>query len=396
MKILIFLEEDKLAPIGGPLGVGYHILQTIKHENICNIHFLPGNAQKQAKETAQKKWLYKHKLLTRIVRSLRHIAEYNRMINHPNDISDFLNQYDIVHFHSTMDMYKHRLSLKKYKGKVLISSHSPIPLSQELLAASATKFETAYIKSNWDSFVEMDAWSFLNADYIIFPCADAEEPYYINWSDYKCIHEKKRKSYRYIPTGITDIGIKKSCSLVRKQFGIKEKDFVVVYAGRHNVVKGYDRLKDIAQAYLLQNPDTTFLIAGNEGPIYRLNHPKWIEVGWTQDVHDIINAGDVFILPNKFTYFDLVLIEVLALGKIVIASRTGGNKYFEKAGLEGVFLYDSIDEACVLLDRIRKLSERERLILSTKNREYFEKHLTSEIFVHSYISLLKAIECEQK
>ena len=127
MKVLIYLEEDRVAPVGGPLGVGYHIKQIVEKEGIDYIHFLPGNLQQKKKEASQKKWLYKHKKLTKIVRSLRHLSEYQRMINHPTDNSDFLNQYDIVHFHRTSDMYKQRESLKKFKGIVLITSHSPIP-----------------------------------------------------------------------------------------------------------------------------------------------------------------------------------------------------------------------------------------------------------------------------
>lgn len=396
MKVLIYLEEDRVAPVGGPLGVGYHIKQIVEKEGIDYIHFLPGNLQQKKKEASQKKWLYKHKKLTKIVRSLRHLSEYQRMINHPTDNSDFLNQYDIVHFHRTSDMYKQRESLKKFKGIVLITSHSPIPLAQEFLAASATSFETLYMKRKWDKFVEMDSWSFRNADYIVFPCADAEEPYYLNWEEYKNIHDERKDCYRYVPTGISDISVKKDRELIRKQFNIPEEDFVPVYAGRHNEVKGYDTLKVIGQKYLLNNKDTTFFIAGTEGPIYRLNNPKWIEVGWTKEVHDIISSGDVFILPNKFTYFDLIMIEVLALGKIVIASRTGGNKFFEKAGLRGVLLYDTVDEACELLDKIKKMPKEERAVLGRKNREYFEKHLTNEQYVHNYISLLDEIENEHK
>ena len=90
------------------------------------------------------------------------------------------------------------------------------------------------------------------------------------------------------------------------------------------------------------------------------------------------------------------MIEVLALGKIVIASRTGGNKYFEKAGVDGVLLYDTIEEACNLLDKIKNMPAEERAALGKKNREYFENHLTSEKYVHNYISLLNEIESERK
>lgn len=68
-----------------------------------------------------------------------------------------------------------------------------------------------------------------------------------------------------------------------------------------------------------------------------LKDSRWKEVGWTNDSQSIIAASDVFVLPNRETYFDIIMLEVLSCGKIVIASRTGGNKYFEKIGAKGVF-----------------------------------------------------------
>ena len=173
MKVLIYLEEDRLAPVGGPLGVGFHIQREVTDRNLDSIFFLPGDATKKELESKQKKWLYKHKWLTKIVRSYRHICEYQSMFNNLPDTSDYLNQFDVVHFHRTSDMYKQRNSLKKFKVKVLITSHSPVPLAQELMDASATSVETAYFKRNWSKFREMDAWAFQNADYILFPCKEA-------------------------------------------------------------------------------------------------------------------------------------------------------------------------------------------------------------------------------
>lgn len=391
MKVLVYLEEDRVAPVGGPLGVGYHIKQTIEKQNIDGIYFLPGNSDNLQKEQSQKAWLYKHKKLTKVVRSLRHIVEYQRMFYSPVDTSDYLNQFDIVHFHRTSDMYKQRKSLENYRGKVLVTSHSPIPLAQELLNASATKFETAYMKRKWKKFQEMDSWAFRNADYIVFPCEDAEEPYYLNWSEYAEIHEQRKEHYRYVPTGISDVSATKHREAVREQYSISSDEFVVVYAGRHNEVKGYDLLKQIGEKVLDENADVRFLIAGTEGPLMRLDHARWTEVGWTREVHNIISAGDVFVLPNKFTYFDLIMIEVLALGKIVIASRTGGNKYFEKAGVEGVFLYDTVEDACRIIKMVKAMSEKQRAELGHKNKMFYEENLTSSKYVEDYISLLNSI-----
>ena len=126
------------------------------------------------------------------------------------------------------------------------------------------------------------------------------------------------------------------------------------------------------------------MIAGKEAPLTRLHHDSWTEVGFTKDPYSLIAAGDVFILPNNETYFDLVFIEVLSLGKIIIASRTGGNRYYEKAGVKGVFLYDTLDEAEHLIEKIKKMPIEDRIDLERANKEFYKQNLTSRIFYENY------------
>lgn len=115
------------------------------------------------------------------------------------------------------------------------------------------------------------------------------------------------------------------------------------------------------------------------------------EIGFTKDPYSLISAGDVFVLPNNETYFDLVMIEVLSLGKIVIASRTGGNKYYEKAGAKGVFLYDTLAEAEELVDKVKAMSKEERKKLEKENRCFYEKHLTSTVFYENYKKMVNEV-----
>lgn len=391
MKELIFLDEKALAPAGGPLGVGYYIYNEAKKSGDQEIEFLKSSEKKKTKEAKQKKLLYRFPRLTLLVRSLRHIKEYRQMLYSPTHDASIFKGYDIVHFHSTKDMYKQRESLKEFNGKTIITSHSPIPLSQELYAACATGFERRFFKKRMSEFEEMDKWSFLNADYIIFPCPDAEEPYYNNWADYKNIKEKKKDSYRYVLTGISPKKALLTKDEIRDRYGIGKNDFTVVYVGRHNEVKGYGNLKNIGKKMLDGKTNTKFLIAGKEGSLTKLENPNWIEVGFTKDPYSIIAAGDVFLLPNNETYFDLVFIEVMSLGKIIVASRTGGNRYYEKAGAKGVFLYDTLDEAREIIEHIRTMPSNEKSALEKANKEFYENNLTGKVFYENYKKVISEL-----
>ena len=132
-------------------------------------------------------------------------------------------------------------------------------------------------------------------------------------------------------------------------------------------------------------------IAGTEGPLYHLEHNRWIEVGWTKDPGSVIQASDVFVLPNKETYFDLVMLEVLSLGQIVVASYTGGNKYFAKYENSGIFLYNNNTEAENIISQIIKMSEEKRKELRKKNLELYKAEFTNEAFAKRYIYSLHKI-----
>ena len=384
MKELIYLDEKALSPAGGPLGVGYYIYEEAKKASDQEIYFLSSDAKAKENEAKQKEFLYKFPRITKIVRSIRHIREYRKMIYAPSNVPGRFDEYDIVHFHSTIDMYKQRKSLEGYKGKIILTSHSPIPLTQELYAACATKFERHFFVKEKAEFDKMDRWSFMNADYIIFPCPEAEEPYFNNWEEYKKIKVVKKNCYRYVLTGISPKEVKVSKDETRSKYNIGAHDFVIVYVGRHNEVKGYGNLKKLGEKMLNNTDNTKFLIAGREGPLTRLVNPNWIEIGFTKDPYSIISAGDVFILPNNETYFDLVFIEVLSLGKIVVASRTGGNRYYEKAGVKGVFLYNTLNEAEELINKIKNMSNEEKVALEKANKEFYEKNLTGKVFYNNY------------
>lgn len=121
-----------------------------------------------------------------------------------------------------------------------------------------------------------------------------------------------------------------------------------------------------------------------------LKDKRWIELGWTDKAHDIINAADIFILPNKETYFDLVLLEVMSIGKPVVLTYTGGNKYFKNFKDSGLFFYDynNIDSA---IEQINKIKKSDIQTLGEKNKMIFNENFTISIFTKRYIQLLEKI-----
>lgn len=380
MRVLIYIEEKQLRPVGGHLGYNNNLYKEVAKHSDTEIEYLKNEKiyQSWKKKTNIDNWKCCKSLGRTLKLFIKHfLLEYG----HTHKAIVNLNQYDIVHFHSTLDMYQVRDSLEKYKGKVILTSHSPTLLSKEIYA-SLRSIDKKLFAFLYNKLIRIDEYAFNRADYFIFPCAEAEEPYYHAWDNYKKIKELKSDRFFYVPTGINSCQAKMARKDIREKYNIPEDSFVLCYVGRHNEIKGYDILKTIGKEILSKYPNVYVLVAGKEEPLQGLKHDRWIEIGWTNDPHSIIAASDVFVLPNRETYFDLIMLEVLSLGKIIVASNTGGNKFFANA--ESVLLYSDKDEAVQKIGSIISSSKEKRKVLEHISKELYNNKFTCELFYRNY------------
>lgn len=389
-KVLIYLNDGDLAPIGGPKGYNYNLRDGLsKLSKTIEISYLPGSSigadfDKHILDGINNKtvsaWLKRMKKYGGCLKtqySCQHISQVN------------LSEYDAVHFQSTYSMYKVRDSLKNYNGIVILQSHTPTKPSKETYdnISEQGKYKIRWAKKIFD---QADEYAFDRADYIIFPCEEAEEPYFNQWEDYKNIRQRNLSKYRYLLTGTEQKRVSVDRKTVREKYEIPEDAFVVSYVGRHNNIKGYDVLKEMGNSFLKWD-NTYCLVAGKEEPLTGLENNKWIEIGWTNDPHSLIHAADLFVLPNRETYFDLVLLEVLSLGQIVVASNTGGNKFFRVFHDSGIFLYENVEEALSIIKKISKMSVEEIQLLQEKNKKIYKDYFSNEVFAKSYMRLISEL-----
>lgn len=391
-KVLIYLNKNELAPKGGPMGYVYNLkdgLDKLGRDKDIQIEFLDFEPKVSKTGTAVK--AMKPGAVKTLLTAAKNYYKKSKILRGTNHFSSVdLNQYDMVHFHSVRLMYEVRDSLKSYNGTVALTSHSPTLLSKEIFD-SLTDFEKKHFSGFYKKLSIMDEYCFNNADYLIFPCKEAEEPYYNNWSIYKDFHEKNENKFLYFPTGTLPKNAGMPKSEIRKKYNVPDDAFVISYVGRHNEIKGYGDLKRLAENILSKHKNVYFLIAGKEEPMKGLGHPHWIEAGWTDDPGSIIQGSDIFVLPNKETYFDLVMLEVLSLGQIVLASKTGGNKYFERFSDSGIRLYQNLDEAENDIEKFLTMPAGELSALREKNLKIYNENFTTEVFAENYIKVLKKI-----
>ena len=127
-----------------------------------------------------------------------------------------------------------------------------------------------------------------------------------------------------------------SRDLARKELGLRDTRFLVLYVGRFAPVKGLSRLM-AASAHLRSNPKLTFMIVGGDGrqtlaltELRRLARRASVDdiVRFQGRVeHDLLplyySAADVLVVPSYYESFGLVALESLACGTPVIATRVG-------------------------------------------------------------------------
>lgn len=381
LRRLIHFPANRVYPVGGPAGYLFNLRQGLSEIGIEGYDFLPAVGMQAERDSFLGKVVPSRLKDARRLRNL--LALPGKNISPSVDYSG----YECIHFHSTEDLYVHREALEDYDGEVFLTSHSPCAYHKELVSRLNPKDAQKY-EDELRNLSIIDEYAFRRADTVVFPCREAEEPYFHTWKEYAFVRDESK--LRYVPTGIQGCTAKVDRDEVRGLYDIPKDAFVMCYVGRHNSIKGYDVLAEVALS-LLDDPNTWMLVAGKEGPIFAPKHERWVEVGWTDDPHSLIAASDVFVLPNRETYFDLVLLEVLSLGTPVIASRTGGNKYFEGLGAQGVFLYENPENLIGIVRAFSSMAESKKESASKANVKLFTSEFTCSCFARRYCSLIDEV-----
>ena len=396
MKILIWKEKEELKNQGGPSGYLYNLNSFFESNSINFIEYLEKDKVKrdffrrmEKKITKTINFIFLSKL-ERKKRSLLWNQKRESIID-----ENYLNKFDFIHFHETKQLYKNLEALKKCNAKIVLTSHSP-----ELFSMEELEYEIGIKNVEKDiEFIEKckkyDYEAFKNADYIIFPCEEAMEPYTKD-EKLKKILNTKRENIKFLLTGLNNKKIEKNEEYFYQKYNIPKGSKVIAYIGRHNEIKGYDLLVKAGEKILEKYKNVYFIIAGkDEGKIKKPNNERWIEIGWTKEGLNIMKNCDLFILPNRETYFDLVFLELLSQDTTILCSYTGGNKFFEKYRSNKIVFFEK-ENVENLVEKFEKIfSDLEKLKENGENFKIFKENFTIETFGKNYLKIFEEIENEK-
>jgi len=150
---------------------------------------------------------------------------------------------------------------------------------------------------------------------------------------------------------------------VRKKFHINNEDRVIGTVGRLSPEKGFEHLISAIRNMVKEYPRIKVLISGGGNEEYRhylqekINKLKLssniIFMGFYKDIPQILKCMDVYCLPSLSEGFNRSLLEEMACGLPVIATRVGGNIEIVQDGVNGLLVPPSNSER--LADAIAEL-----------------------------------------
>jgi glycosyltransferase involved in cell wall biosynthesis len=119
---------------------------------------------------------------------------------------------------------------------------------------------------------------------------------------------------------------------LRERLGIAKKAPVIGAAGRFVPAKGFDVLLNAVPALAGKMPGLKVVIAGS-GPLEQKLKQQAASLGVLQtvlftgrveDLRPYYAMSDVFVVPSRSEPFGLIVLEVMALGRPLVATRAGG------------------------------------------------------------------------
>ena len=183
---------------------------------------------------------------------------------------------------------------------------------------------------------------------------------------------------------------------IRKEYGLEEKDKVLIFVG-----SGFKR-KGLAYAIwamaTIKMPDVKLLVVGRDNPKryinlsqrLNLNH-RVIFAGSTPNIEKFYAASDVFILPSIYEPFSNACLEAMACELPVITTEINGASEVIKADENGYIIKESWDTDA-LSDAIKKSLDLDRQLIRETNDKIlksfsWERHVTE--IVGLYLSICK-------
>jgi len=191
------------------------------------------------------------------------------------------------------------------------------------------------------------------------------------------------------------IKVSRPAGEIRREFGIDGHAPLIGATGRMVAVKAYDLFLKMAQIILESRPDARFMLVG-DGPLRKslqdlsreLNiDDRVIFPGFRDDIIDVMNAFDLFVVSSFHEGVPMALLEAMALKKVIVSTAVGGINEVIEDGVSGILVEpNSVDDLAGACLRIIE-NEGLRRELESAAAERIEREFSIDILCARVISL---------
>jgi glycosyltransferase involved in cell wall biosynthesis len=172
---------------------------------------------------------------------------------------------------------------------------------------------------------------------------------------------------------------------IRRALGIEPDHLMVLTIARFTPQKNYRALIDAAQLVVRRLPGVRFVWVG-DGPERGRMEDLALEaglgrsanfVGVRNDAADLLSAADLFVLPSLFEGLPLSLLEAMALGLGIVATRIGGT--CEALGDDYEWLVPPHDTKALAGAIVEAFADRDKLFhLGQRNQCRFNEYFRAD------------------
>jgi len=196
---------------------------------------------------------------------------------------------------------------------------------------------------------------------------------------------------RYKPSAKSDA--------LRSQLGIPADAILAGTVGSLFKVKAFDQLVRAAEINHESNPRFRLLIAGEgteESNLGKLIDDLGLRdivilTGFRKDVPDLLNLFDLYVCSSLSEGLSLSILEAMAAGRPIVATKVGGNPELIADGDNGYLVPSGNPGALAEKMRILIDSEPKRIAMGQRNRRIAEEKFSLKKMINNYQNLYEEL-----
>jgi glycosyltransferase involved in cell wall biosynthesis len=290
---------------------------------------------------------------------------------------------DLVVVHNIETLDKIMRYIDRQRTAVAIIQHGPTTSTYQ----NATNFDPNMTVTEAKEYPivnkihQKELGFYKTVDFIICPCPEAMEAYSDFYPEWNSIMKDKMA---ICLTGTHRPQIINSREEWRKKLNIPETAVMAVYIGRYHPHKGFDILMQAVELAQKKIDKEFYLVCAGGRDAGQKKIKNVLHIGYTNDVGGLLNASDFMINSNKYSFFDLSILEALSLSKPILLTDAGGNKEIKRLIPEiEMVKTNALDLADGIIKMINKNLNADTGAISEK----YKKHFSPSAFVENHEKL---------